>query len=294
MKICVFGASSDKLSTEYYEAAEKLGSLTAKNGHTLVFGGGKDGLMGCCALGAEKTGGHITGIAPFFFDEPGILYKNSGELVLTDTMEERKKLMKAYGAELILTDGKLGMAGAIAKANELAQDFENSFIPDQFGNKDNAKAHYETTGPEIYSDTDGKVDIFVAGVGTGGTITGVGRFLKEKNEKIKIVAVEPKGSAVLSGQAAGAHGLQGIGAGFIPSVLDVSVIDEIIAVSEQEAYSSARSLAKNEGILCGISSGAALFAATVLAKDKANEGKNIVVLLPDTGDRYLSTDLFNE
>ncbi|MBQ0109456.1 MAG: pyridoxal-phosphate dependent enzyme, partial [Clostridiales bacterium] len=157
-----------------------------------------------------------------------------------------------------------------------------------------AKAHSETTGPEISTDPDGKVDIFVAGVGTGGTITGVGRFLKEKNEKIKIVAVEPKGSAVLSGKAAGAHGLQGIGAGFIPSVLDVSVIDEIIAVSEEEAYSSARSLAKNEGILCGISSGAALFAATVLAKDKANEGKNIVVLLPDTGDRYLSMDLFNE
>ena len=267
------GSAKDRAALYMIDEAEKSGRL--KKGSVII----------------EPTSGN-TGIGLACI---GALRGYRVIIVMPDSMsEERKKLMKAYGAELILTDGKLGMAGAIAKANELAQDFENSFIPDQFGNKDNAKAHYETTGPEIYADTDGKVDIFVAGVGTGGTITGVGRFLKEKNEKIKIVAVEPKGSAVLSGKAAGAHGLQGIGAGFIPSVLDVSVIDEIIAVSEQEAYSSARSLAKNEGILCGISSGAALFAATVLAKDKANEGKNIVVLLPDTGDRYLSTDLFNE
>lgn len=267
------GSAKDRAAIYMIDEAEKSGRL--KKGSVII----------------EPTSGN-TGIGLACI---GALRGYRVIIVMPDSMsEERKKLMKAYGAELILTDGKLGMAGAIAKANELAQDFKNSFIPDQFGNKDNAKAHYETTGPEIYADTDGKVDIFVAGVGTGGTITGVGRFLKEKNEKIKIVAVEPKGSAVLSGKAAGAHGLQGIGAGFIPSVLDVSVIGEIIAVSEEEAYSSARSLAKNEGILCGISSGAALFAATVLAKDKANEGKNIVVLLPDTGDRYLSTDLFNE
>lgn len=267
------GSAKDRAALYMIDEAEKSGRL--KKGSVII----------------EPTSGN-TGIGLACI---GALRGYRVIIVMPDSMsEERKKLMKAYGAELILTDGKLGMAGAIAKASELAGSFENSFIPDQFGNKDNAKAHYETTGPEIYADTDGKVDIFVAGVGTGGTITGAGRFLKEKNEKIKIVAVEPKGSAVLSGKAAGAHGLQGIGAGFIPSVLDVSVIDEIIAVSEQEAYSSARSLAKNEGILCGISSGAALFAATVLAKDKANEGKNIVVLLPDTGDRYLSTDLFNE
>ncbi len=267
------GSAKDRAALYMIDEAEKSGRL--KKGSVII----------------EPTSGN-TGIGLACI---GALRGYRVIIVMPDSMsEERKKLMKAYGAELILTDGKLGMAGAIAKASELAQSFEDSFIPDQFGNKDNAKAHYETTGPEIYSDTDGKVDIFVAGVGTGGTITGVGRFLKEKNEKIKIVAVEPKGSAVLSGKAAGAHGLQGIGAGFIPDVLDVSVIDEIIAVSEQEAYSSARSLAKSEGILCGISSGAALFAATALAKDKANEGKNIVVLLPDTGDRYLSTDLFNE
>ena len=267
------GSAKDRAALYMIDEAEKSGRL--KKGSVII----------------EPTSGN-TGIGLACI---GALRGYRVIIVMPDSMsQERKKLMKAYGAELILTDGKLGMAGAIAKASELAQSFEDSFIPDQFGNKDNAKAHYETTGPEIYSDTDGKVDIFVAGVGTGGTITGVGRFLKEKNEKIKIVAVEPKGSAVLSGKAAGAHGLQGIGAGFIPDVLDVSVIDEIIAVSEQEAYSSARSLAKSEGILCGISSGAALFAATALAKDKANEGKNIVVLLPDTGDRYLSTDLFNE
>lgn len=215
-------------------------------------------------------------------------------IVMPDNMsEERKILMKAYGAELILTDGKDGMAGAIAKANELARETENSFIPDQFNNKANAKAHFETTGPEIWRDTDGEIDIFVAGVGTGGTLTGVGQFLKSKNENIKIVAVEPKNSAVLSGKSAGKHGLQGIGAGFIPTVLDTSVIDEIITVSEEDAYDAGRTLGKTEGILAGISSGAALSAALTVAKRKENEGKNIVVLLPDTGDRYLSTEMFN-
>jgi cysteine synthase A len=215
-------------------------------------------------------------------------------IVMPDNMsEERKILMKAYGAELVLTDGKFGMAGAIDKANELAHEIENSFIPDQFNNKANAKAHFETTGPEIWRDTDGDVDIFVAGVGTGGTLTGVGQFLKSKNENIKIVAVEPKNSAVLSGKSAGKHGLQGIGAGFVPTVLDTSVIDEIITVSEEEAYEAGRTLGTKEGILAGISSGAALSAAFTLAKKSENKGKNIVVLLPDTGDRYLSTELFN-
>lgn len=215
-------------------------------------------------------------------------------IVMPDSMsEERKILMKAYGAELVLTDGKFGMAGAIEKANELAREIENSFIPDQFNNKANAKAHFDTTGPEIWRDTDGEVDIFVAGVGTGGTLTGVGQFLKSQNKNIKIVAVEPKSSAVLSGKSAGKHGLQGIGAGFIPTVLETSVIDEIITVSEEEAYEAGRALSTKEGILAGISSGAALSAALTLAKRDENKGKNIVVLLPDTGDRYLSTELFN-
>ena len=214
-------------------------------------------------------------------------------IVMPDNMsEERKILMKAYGAELVLTDGKDGMAGAIAKANELSQKIENSFIPDQFKNQANAKAHFETTGPEIWRDTDGEVDIFVAGVGTGGTLTGVGRFLKSQNENIKIVAVEPKGSPVLSGGSAGKHGLQGIGAGFIPDVLDTSVIDEVITIDEEEAYQAGRILGTREGILAGISSGAALSAALTIAKREENEGKSIVVLLPDTGDRYLSTNLF--
>ena len=214
-------------------------------------------------------------------------------IVMPDNMsEERKTLMSALGAELVLTDGKLGMSGAIAKAKELNAQIDGSFIPDQFANPANAMAHYETTGPEIYRDTDGDIDIFVAGVGTGGTITGVGKYLKEQNKNIKIVAVEPTNSAVLSGEKSGAHGLQGIGAGFIPEVLDVNVIDEIITVSDDEAFKAGRILAKKEGLLCGISSGAALYAAISLAKRDENKGKNIVVLLPDIGDRYLSTALF--
>lgn len=215
-------------------------------------------------------------------------------IVMPDSMSiERQKLMTAYGAELILTDGKNGMAGAIAKANELINEIPNSFIAGQFENPANPMAHEKTTGPEIFEDMDGNIDIFVAGAGTGGTVSGVGRYLKTKKSDIQIVAVEPKGSPVLSGGKAGPHGLQGIGAGFIPAVLDTDIIDKIIAVTEDDAYKMGRLLGKKEGVLVGISSGAALFAATELAKLPENEGKNIVVLLPDTGDRYLSTELFN-
>ena len=214
-------------------------------------------------------------------------------IVMPDSMSaERQMLMGAYGAELVLTPGALGMSGAIAKAEELAKEIPGSFIPDQFGNPANSKAHYETTGPEIWADTDGNVDIFVAGVGTGGTITGVGRFLKEKNPAVKIVAVEPYDSPLLSGGKAGPHGLQGIGANFVPTVLDTNIYDRIIPVTTAQAYEAARCMGKTEGILVGISSGAALHAALELAKEPDNAGKNIVVLLPDTGDRYLSTDLF--
>ena len=214
-------------------------------------------------------------------------------IVMPDSMSaERQMLMGAYGAELVLTPGKLGMSGAIAKAEELAKEISGSFIPDQFGNPANAKAHYETTGPEIWADTDGAVDIFVAGVGTGGTITGVGRFLKEKNASVQVVAVEPYDSPLLSGGKAGPHGLQGIGANFVPKVLDTAIYDQIMTVTTEQAYEAARSMGKTEGVLVGISSGAALYAALELAKKEENRGKNIVVLLPDTGDRYLSTDLF--
>ena len=216
-------------------------------------------------------------------------------IVMPDTMSmERRMLMKAYGAELILTDGAKGMAGAIAKAEELAKEIPNSFIPGQFENPSNAKAHYLTTGPEIMKDTDGNVDIFVAGVGTGGTLTGTGRYLKEQKPEIKVVAVEPADSAVLSGKPAGTHGLQGIGAGFIPGVLDTTVYDEIIPVSNEDAYAFGKMIGRTEGILVGISAGAALFAAIELAKKEENAGKNIVVLLPDTGDRYLSTTMFED
>ena len=214
-------------------------------------------------------------------------------IVMPDSMSaERQMLMGAYGAQLVLTPGKLGMSGAIAKAEELAREIPGSFIPDQFGNPANAKAHYETTGPEIWGDTDGNVDIFVAGVGTGGTITGVGEFLKSKNPEIQVVAVEPADSPLLSGGQAGPHGLQGIGANFVPKVLNTDIYDRIIPVTTDEAYSAARTLGKREGVLVGISSGAALYAAMELAKDPQNTGKTIVVLLPDTGDRYLSTGLF--
>ncbi len=207
---------------------------------------------------------------------------------------ERRKLLAAYGAELVLTDGSKGMAGAIAKAQELAAETENSFIPAQFDNPANVDAHYKTTGPEIWNDTDGKVDFFVAGVGTGGTITGVGKYLKEKNPDVKIIAVEPADSPFLSEGRAGAHGLQGIGAGFAPSILDTDIYDEIITVTTEQAYAAARLTVKTEGILIGISSGAALHAAAEIAARSENAGKNIVVLLPDSGERYLSTDMFEK
>ncbi len=214
-------------------------------------------------------------------------------IVMPDSMSvERQKLMRAYGAEVVLTPGALGMQGAVEKAEELAKQYPNSFIPDQFGNPANAAAHVSTTGPEIWKDTEGNVDIFVAGVGTGGTITGVGAYLKEKNPKVQVVAVEPASSPLLSGGKAGPHGLQGIGANFVPKVLDTKIYDRVIPVTEQEAYDAVRLLGRAEGVLVGISSGAALHAACLLAEE--NPGKTIVVLLPDTGDRYLSTDLFAE
>ena len=214
-------------------------------------------------------------------------------IVMPETMSvERRQLMKAYGAELVLTEGAKGMKGAIAKADELAKEIPNAFVTGQFVNPANPKAHFETTGPEIWEDTDGQVDYFVAGVGTGGTITGTGNFLKSKNPDVKVVAVEPETSAVLSTGVAGAHKIQGIGAGFVPEVLDTKVYDEIIPVSNDDAFATGKEIGKNEGVLVGISSGAAAWAAIELAKRPENEGKTIVVLLPDTGDRYLSTPLF--
>lgn len=216
-------------------------------------------------------------------------------IVMPETMSiERRQLMKAYGAELVLTEGAKGMKGAIAKAEELSKEIPDSFIPGQFVNAANPKAHFDTTGPEIYEDTDGKVDIFVAGVGTGGTVTGVGEYLKSKNPNVKIVAVEPLDSAVLSTGKAGSHKIQGIGAGFVPDVLNTEIYDEIIPVSNEDAFETGKKIGRSEGVLVGISSGAAAFAALSLAKRPENAGKNIVVLLPDTGDRYLSTPLFSE
>ena len=214
-------------------------------------------------------------------------------IVMPETMSvERRQLMKAYGAELVLTEGSKGMSGAIAKAEELAREIPGGFVPGQFVNAANPKAHFETTGPEIYEDTDGKVDYFVAGVGTGGTITGVGQYLKSRNPEVKVVAVEPKSSAVLSTGVAGAHKIQGIGAGFVPQVLDTRVYDEIIPVENDDAFALGKEIGRSEGVLVGISSGAALWAAIEIAKRPGSEGKTIVVLLPDTGDRYLSTPLF--
>ena len=216
-------------------------------------------------------------------------------IVMPETMSvERRQLMKAYGAELVLTEGAKGMKGAIAKADELAKEIPNSFVPGQFVNAANPKAHFESTGPEIWQDTDGKVDIFVAGVGTGGTVTGVGQYLKSQNPTVKVVAVEPASSPVLSKGTAGAHKIQGIGAGFVPDVLDTKVYDEIIPVANEDAFAAGKEAGRSEGVLVGISAGAALWAAIELAKRPENKGKTIVALLPDTGDRYLSTPLFEE
>lgn len=265
------GSAKDRIAAKMIEDAEFTGAL--KKGATII----------------EPTSGN-TGIGLCLVAIPRG-YKVI--IVMPETMSvERQKLMRFYGAELVLTDGALGMKGAVDKANELKNKIEGAFIPAQFDNASNYIAHQMTTGPEIYRDLDGAVDIFVAGVGTGGSITGVGKYLKQKNSAVKIIAVEPEKSPVLSKGKGGAHGIQGIGAGFVPEVLDRDVIDEIITVCEEDAYKAAKLLAQNEGVLCGISSGAALSVAMKLAQKDENRGKNIVVLLPDTGERYLSTALF--
>ena len=251
----------------------------------------KRGILKPGAVIIEPTSGN-TGIGLALV---GSLRGYRAIIVMPDSMSvERQKLMRAYGAEVVLTPGSLGMTGAIAKAEELAASIPGSFIPGQFVNPANAQAHFDTTGPEIWEDTEGNVDIFVAGVGTGGTITGVGRYLKEKNAKVQVVAVEPAASPVLSGGQAGPHGLQGIGANFVPEVLDRVVIDEVVTATEADAFSAAREFGRTEGVLVGISSGAALWAAKEIACRPENEGKTIVALLPDSGERYLSTALFGE
>ena len=267
------GSVKDRVAKNMIDEAEKAGKLVRGGDYTII----------------EPTSGNTgVGIA-------SVAAARGYKVIITmpETMSvERRKLMQAYGAQLVLTDGSKGMKGAIAKADELAKEIPNSFVAGQFVNPANPKAHYETTGPEIWADTDGKVDFFVAGVGTGGTITGTGKFLKEKNPAVKVVAVEPKTSAVLSTGIAGSHKIQGIGAGFVPDVLDTKIYDEIIPVDNDDAFAVGREMGHREGVLVGISSGAALWAAIELAKRPENAGKTIVVLLPDTGDRYLSTPLF--
>lgn len=277
--------------TAKLEYLNPAGSVKDRVGKAMIDDAERSGLLKKGSVIIEPTSGN-TGIGLALV---AATRKYKLIIVMPDTMSvERRQLMKAYGAELVLTDGKLGMAGSIAKAEELARKIPDSFIPGQFVNPSNAKIHFETTGKEIYRDTDGNVDIFVCGVGTGGTITGVGEYLKSQDPNVKIVAVEPQGSAVLSGKQAAPHGLQGIGAGFIPEVLNTEIYDEIFTVTEDEAYRAARMIARSEGVLVGISSGAAAHAAFEIAKRPENKNKNIVVLFPDTGDRYLSTPLFSE
>ena len=265
------GSAKDRVAKRMIEDAEKAGILKA--GATIIEPTSGNTGIGLAVMAAARGYRAI--------------------IVMPDTMSiERRLLMTAFGAELVLTEGAKGMTGAIEKAEELAREIPNSFIPGQFDNPSNPAAHYDTTGPEIWEDTEGKVDIFVAGIGTGGTLTGVGRYLREKNPQVKIIGVEPASSPLLTKGIAGPHGLQGIGANFVPSILDTSLYDEVLTVTEEEAYQAGRDLAKTEGLLAGISAGAAVYGAAEVAKRPENAGKTIVVLLPDTGDRYLSTPMF--